>query len=77
MILSDMRMPDVDGSAVYRFLQERRPDLVTGLVFATGDIANAASVSFLESAGRPVLTKPFTIAALRETVARVAAKRRV
>jgi two-component system NtrC family sensor kinase len=72
MILSDMRMPDVDGAGVFRYLQENRPELIEKLVFATGDIANAKSVSFLESAGRPILTKPFSIAALRETVARVA-----
>ena len=78
MILSDMRMPDVDGTGVFRYLKENRPDLVSKLVFATGDIANPASVAFLESSGRPVLTKPFSIAALRETVAKVAkaAKRR-
>ncbi|HEX4824798.1 MAG TPA: ATP-binding protein [Candidatus Polarisedimenticolaceae bacterium] len=75
MILSDMRMPDVDGSGVYRYLKEHRPELVDKLVFATGDIANAKSVAFLESAGRPILTKPFSIAALRETVARVAKTR--
>src|SRR5262249_23060699 len=75
MILSDMRMPDVDGSGVYRYLKEHRPELVERLVFATGDIANSKSVAFLESAGRPILTKPFSIAALRETVARVAKHR--
>jgi signal transduction histidine kinase/ActR/RegA family two-component response regulator len=75
VILSDLRMPDVDGAGVFRFVQEHRPELLTRLIFATGDIANPVSVAFIESSGRPVLTKPFSIAALRESVARLAASR--
>jgi signal transduction histidine kinase len=74
MILSDMRMPDIDGSGVFRYVQEHRPELAGRIVFATGDVANPASLAFLEASGRPVLTKPFSIAALRETVARIARK---
>ena len=76
MILSDLRMPDLDGAALFRFVRENRPELVDRLVFATGDIANPRSVAFLESSGRPVLEKPFTIAALRETIRKMAASRR-
>ena len=75
VIVSDMRMPDVDGGGVFRFVRDRRPELVSRFVFATGDIANPRSMAFLEASGRPVLTKPFSIAALRETVLRIAASR--
>ena len=67
-VVSDLRMPDVDGRGLFRFIREQRPELEPHLGFATGDVANAASRKFLESSGRPVLEKPFTIAALRETV---------
>ena len=61
-------MPEFDGSAIYRFLRENRPELEPHLVFATGDIANPESVEFLRSSGRPILEKPFTVLALRETL---------
>lgn len=71
-ILSDMRMPDVDGAAVYRYVHERRPELERRLIFATGDVASPRAMEFLEASGRPVLEKPFSVQALRDTVRRVA-----
>lgn len=73
-ILSDMRMPEVDGRAVFRFVHEQRPELECRLIFATGDVANPESTRFVETAGRPVLEKPFSVEALREAVRRVAAR---
>ena len=37
LILSDLRMPDLDGPALYRELAARRPELLARLVFVTGD----------------------------------------
>jgi len=67
-VVSDLRMPDVDGRGLFRYIREQRPELEARLGFATGDVANPTSRKFLESSGRPVLEKPFTIAALRDTV---------
>ena len=67
-VVSDLRMPDVDGRSLFRYIREQRPELEARLGFATGDVANPTSRKFLESSGRPVLEKPFTIAALRDTV---------
>ena len=72
-ILSDMRMPGVDGRAVFSFVREHRPELEERLIFSTGDVANPESLDFIEVSGRPVLSKPYSIAALRETVQRVVA----
>ena len=71
LVLSDMRMPDFDGSAVFRYVRQNRPELEPRLVFATGDIANPEALEFLQSSGRPVLEKPFSIYALREAADRV------
>ena len=72
-ILSDMRMPGVDGRAVFSFVREHRPELEERLIFSTGDVANPESLDFIEVSGRPVLSKPYSIAVLRETVQRVVA----
>jgi len=71
VVLCDLRMPDLDGSAVFRYLCAHRPELEERVVFATGDLANEASASFLEGTGRPVLAKPFEVDALRALVERV------
>ncbi|HEV8337029.1 MAG TPA: ATP-binding protein [Candidatus Polarisedimenticolia bacterium] len=71
LILADIRMPDVDGRAVFLYIREKRPELENKLVFATGDVANAESADFLKRTGRPILEKPFTVDALREMVTRL------
>lgn len=59
IILSDLRMPDVDGPALYAWLQRERPSLVERIAFTTGDTLGPAAARFLENARRPVLEKPF------------------
>jgi signal transduction histidine kinase len=71
LVLADIRMPDVDGRAVFLYIREKRPELEEKLVFATGDVANAESAEFLKRTGRPILEKPFTVDALREMVTRL------
>jgi len=73
VILSDMRMPDIDGKSIFRYVRENRPELERRLVFATGDVANPEAIEFMQACGRPILEKPFSIRVLHETVERVAA----
>jgi CheY-like chemotaxis protein len=75
IILSDIRMPEIDGPALYRILSERWPELVSVLAFITGDTLSSRVKEFLESSGRPFVEKPITPAEVRELVARVAAGR--
>jgi PAS domain S-box-containing protein len=58
LIISDLRMPDMDGPALYRALAERRPELLTRLVFITGDTLAADITGFLSETGASVIEKP-------------------
>jgi CheY-like chemotaxis protein len=58
LIISDLRMPDMDGPTLYRTLAERRPELLTRLVFITGDTLAADITGFLTETGANVLEKP-------------------
>ncbi|MEM7026534.1 MAG: ATP-binding protein, partial [Pseudomonadota bacterium] len=58
LIISDLRMPDMDGPALYRALAEHRPELLTRLVFITGDTLAADITGFLSETGANVLEKP-------------------
>ena len=69
VILSDLRMPVMDGPAFYRWLLKTKPDLAARIGFVTGDTLGDAAACFLSEAGRPYLEKPFTPAGVRGIVA--------
>lgn len=59
LIVSDLKMPDLDGPGLYRRLAERGPALLERLVFITGDTLGAGTKEFLAHCRRPVIEKPF------------------
>jgi PAS domain S-box-containing protein len=63
-IVCDLRMPDLDGPAFYRWLKERRPEMAAATIFMTGDALGQMARRFLGETGRPVLEKPFAPADL-------------
>jgi two-component system NtrC family sensor kinase len=60
VLISDVRMADVDGLALYRWVQEHHPDLALRTLFVTGDAGSADLTKELQDLGQPVLFKPFT-----------------
>ncbi|MBL8301351.1 MAG: PAS domain S-box protein, partial [Ideonella sp.] len=69
VIVSDLRMPDMDGSALWRAVRERHPTLATRMLFVTGDTLSPAARQFLDEARCARLDKPFTREALVAGVA--------
>jgi CheY-like chemotaxis protein len=69
--LCDLRMPGLDGPALYDWMVEQRPHLCARTAFITADSLSASSHRFLARAGRPVLEKPFVPAELRELLAKL------
>jgi len=70
-VLSDVKMPGLDGRAFYRAVLEEQPDLAARFVFVTGDTLNPATATFLEEAKVPSLAKPFGPDAVRRALAAV------
>ncbi len=68
-ILCDVRMPGMDGPALFTWLAEHKPHLCARTAFVTGDTLGATAVGFLANAGRPILEKPFVPAELRRLIA--------
>ncbi|MET0310269.1 MAG: GAF domain-containing protein [Sphingomonas sp.] len=60
LIVSDIRMPEIDGPQLHAWMTVERPDLLSRVAFATGDTLGAAAARFLIDVQRPVLEKPFT-----------------
>jgi two-component system NtrC family sensor kinase len=67
-IICDVRLPDIDGPALYGWIAEHRPALRTRLAFVTGDTLGHASERFLADARRPLLEKPFLPADVRRLI---------
>jgi CheY-like chemotaxis protein len=68
VILSDIRMPDMDGPSFYRALCDAQPEMVAGLAFITGDTLSPRVTEFLDAAERPFLGKPIMPKDVRELV---------
>jgi signal transduction histidine kinase/ActR/RegA family two-component response regulator len=72
VILSDIRMPVLDGPGLYRELERQYPQLVRRFAFVTGDTLTPETREFLDRTGAPSLTKPFNAEEVRRAVARIA-----
>jgi PAS domain S-box-containing protein len=71
VILSDIRMPELDGTGLYWEIERLDPGLLHRVIFLTGDTLNAGTREFLEQTGVPCLSKPFALSDVREVVQRI------
>jgi two-component system NtrC family sensor kinase len=67
-IICDVRLPGIDGPALYAWIVEHRPYLRARTAFVTGDTLGQASERFLKQALRPLLEKPFLPADARRLI---------
>jgi PAS domain S-box-containing protein len=74
LILSDLRMPGLDGPSLYRIIEKRKPALLSRLAFVTGDTLSPKIKRFLRGAGRPYIEKPITPREVRELIRRVSGR---
>jgi CheY-like chemotaxis protein len=73
LVLSDMRMPEIDGADFYRAAVAQQHELASRFLFITGDTANPEAWRFRRDARVPVIEKPFTPQALLRAVAQASA----
>jgi CheY-like chemotaxis protein len=59
VILSDLRMPELDGFGLFREIERRYSDLLGRFVFITGTSEHTDYQGFIDDVKVPVLTKPF------------------
>jgi signal transduction histidine kinase/ActR/RegA family two-component response regulator len=72
VILADIRMPDLDGRALYQEIERRWPERAGRVVFVTGDTLASTLREFAAESGRPVIEKPFLPSDVRRIVAEMA-----
>jgi len=74
LVVSDLRMPGINGMEMYDQLKARHPTVIRRLIFSTGDLVSEEAAAFVRSTECVVLQKPFELAALRAVVDRVIAQ---
>ena len=75
LILSDVRMPELDGPRFYAQLERRHPTFLRRVAFLTGDTLSPETRAFLERTGVPTMAKPFTLEQVRQVLQQVAHER--
>ena len=71
LVLSDTRMPVMDGESFYAEMRRRFPTLRSRIIFLTGDVLNNEKRAFLERVGAPCLSKPYDLIEVRALVHRM------
>jgi len=59
LIVTDIKMPELDGLGLWRELERRDSGLLRRIIFVTGDTLGSETKEFLKETGVPCLTKPF------------------
>ena len=70
-LLLDLKMPHMSGRALYDTVCRDFPYLAERVVFSTGDTVDEETRQFLETTKQPVLSKPFEIEKLLDTLSAV------
>jgi CheY-like chemotaxis protein len=68
LIVTDLRMPNLNGQQLYERTAEERPDLLRRFVFTTGDLAREDTLEFLEGLPNRILSKPLQIDTVRRVL---------
>ena len=73
LILSDIRMPGVDGLSLYEEVRRRHASLADRFIFITGDSLDEHARHFIEIQQAPCLHKPYQIKELENAINHVMA----
>jgi nitrogen fixation negative regulator NifL len=71
VVISDVKMPRLDGPGLWAAVRTSDPVLAARFVFITGDTLAPATAEFLERVGLPNLRKPFSLRDVRVALAAV------
>ena len=71
LIISDLRMPELDGVGLYREIKRRQPALLSRFLFVSGTADQPEYRRFLAESAVPILAKPFAVADLQRLTRQV------
>ena len=68
LILSDLRMPHMNGFQLYEWISRHRPELASKVVFVTGDSYDVKTREFIAKYDIQLIFKPFQLNSFVQTV---------
>jgi DNA-binding response OmpR family regulator len=68
LYIFDFKMPLMSGIELYNWMKRTFPERANRVLFITGSVIGDDSNQFVQSSGRPVLFKPFSMDELKGTV---------
>lgn len=68
MIISDLRMPVLDGPGLYRALEAYKPEYLSRIMFVTGDTLSIPVRDFLNQYALEVIEKPYSAQDVRKGI---------
>jgi DNA-binding NtrC family response regulator len=67
VIVSDLLMPELDGTCLYREVGEWRPELLPRFIFISG-FDDTEVADFIKQTRAPILSKPFRFDEIRKAI---------
>jgi PAS domain S-box-containing protein len=74
LIISDIKMPEMDGKRFYTEIRTKKPELLSRLIFITGDTLNSETRAFLREIKGYHLKKPFSFDEITDVIHAVTRK---
>ncbi len=68
LIITDIKMPEMDGKRFYNEIRNNKPELLNKLLFITGDTLNSETRAFLKEFNGCYLRKPFSFDEITESI---------
>ncbi|RME46425.1 MAG: hybrid sensor histidine kinase/response regulator, partial [Deltaproteobacteria bacterium] len=70
LIISDIRMPEMDGLELHQRLKAQGNKLADRIIFTTGDLVSPDTLKAVERSGNLCIDKPFDLAKVEEAILR-------
>ncbi len=71
IIISDIRMPELDGKQLFDYMKTKDANLVNKFIVITGEAMNPSTMSFLTDNNISYIPKPFTVEEINKVIAGV------
>ncbi len=75
LVITDLRMPGVEGPVLYEALRLHYPDDPPRVIFMSANTGIEEYARFIAEAGEPALEKPFNLADMRQVVLQVLSRK--
>ena len=76
LVITDLRMPGLEGPALYEALRQQYPDEPPRVIFMSANTGIEEYARFLADTGEPALEKPFNLADMPRVLQQVASRKR-